>query len=152
MYVCEVNRNMSPLPVSLTGSVGVVSGVLPVHLILRTLTVLIRMNHPEVLEGDGHWRQRGEREPRGPGTVESWWEADRTFTVTVEFLLLPAELVIKLPVKLHLQHLCQHQVAAGVADFVRQQQIGCWTEGRKTADGSVSPPIESYICIYLFWT
>lgn len=38
--------------------------------------------------------------------------------VTIEFLLLLVELVIKLPVKLHLQHLCEHQVAARVADLV----------------------------------
>lgn len=132
----------------LTGSVGVVSGVLPVHLILRTLTVFIRMNLSEVLEGDGDWRQRGEHEPRGPGTVDCWYEGDRTFTATIEFLLLPAELVIKLPVKLHLQHLGEHQVAARVAAFVCQQQLGCWTERTKPADGSVSPLIKSYTCVY----
>lgn len=73
--------------------------------------------------GDKEGRvSRGAPAPLSPGARR---------IVTVEFLLLPAELVIKLPVKLHLQHLCQHQVAAGVANFIRQQQIGCWTEGRK---------------------
>lgn len=69
--MCGVNRNNRNIKAAsmivrssahftrqLTGSVGVVSGVLPVHLVLRTLAVFIRMNHPEVLEGDGHWGQR----------------------------------------------------------------------------------------------
>lgn len=37
-----------------TGSVGVMSGVLPVHLVLRAVAVFIRMDLPVVLEGDGH--------------------------------------------------------------------------------------------------
>lgn len=55
----------------LTGSVGVVSGVLPVHLVLRALAVFIRMNHAEVLEGDGHWRHSGVREPWRSATFDS---------------------------------------------------------------------------------
>lgn len=43
-----------------TGSVGVVSRVLPVHLVLRAVAVLVRMDHAVVLEGDGHWTQTGE--------------------------------------------------------------------------------------------
>lgn len=42
-----------------TGSVGVVSRVLPVHLVLRAVAVFIRMDHAVVLEGDGHWTQTG---------------------------------------------------------------------------------------------
>lgn len=81
--------------------------------------------------------RRGEPEPWGRGSFGSSPQADLTFTVAVELLLLPAELVIKLPVKLHLQHLREHQVAAGVADFVRQRQICCLTErGAKTPDGN----------------
>lgn len=37
--------------------VGVVSRVLPVHLVLGAVAVFIRMDHPVVLKGDGHWTQ-----------------------------------------------------------------------------------------------
>lgn len=49
-----------------TSSVGVVSGVLPVHLVLRAVAVFIWMNHPVVLKGDGHWTQTWEHRPSLP--------------------------------------------------------------------------------------
>lgn len=53
-----------------------------------------------------------------PSLIPSGFQQVLTFTVAVEFLLLPTELVVELAVKLHLQHLREHQVAAGVADLV----------------------------------
>lgn len=56
-----------------------------------------------------------------------------TFVVSVELPLLAAQLVIKLAVELHLQHLGQHQVAGGVAHIVHQQEVG----GGAEREGSV---------------
>lgn len=123
---------------SITSSVGVVSSVLPVHLILWAVTVLIRMDHTVILEGDGHWtgsknflkalftenwtvsvraQQSSLCKPgKNPKYLQKYFKfctlTDRwlvsTFAVPVELLLLPAELVVKLTVKLHLQHLSEH--------------------------------------------
>lgn len=41
-----------------------------------------------------------------------------TFAVSVELLLLPAELIVELAVELHLQHLGEHQVTGGVTSVV----------------------------------
>lgn len=46
-----------------------------------------------------------------------------TFVVAVELLLLTTQLVIKLAVKLHLQHLSQHEVTGGVRHPVNRQQV-----------------------------
>lgn len=58
-----------------------------------------------------------------------------TFVVSVKFPLLAAQLVIKLAVELHLQHLGQHQVAGGVAHLVHQQEVG---GGAEREEGGVS--------------
>lgn len=55
---------------------------------------------------------------RGPGSSQLQFLQVLTFTVTVEFLLLTAELIVKLAVELHLQHLGEHQVTARVANFI----------------------------------
>lgn len=47
-----------------TGSVGVMSCVLPVHLVLWAVAVFVRVNHAVVLEGDGHCRSRRQTEER----------------------------------------------------------------------------------------
>lgn len=54
-----------------------------------------------------------------------------TFVVPVKLPLLAAQLVIKLAVELHLQHLGQHQVAGGVAHLVRQQEVGGGADGEE---------------------
>ena len=41
-----------------TSSIGVVSGVLPINLLLRAVAVLIGVNHAVVLKGDGHCGHR----------------------------------------------------------------------------------------------
>lgn len=40
-----------------TSFVGIVSGVLPVHLVLRAVAVLIRMDHAVIFKGDGHYTE-----------------------------------------------------------------------------------------------
>lgn len=70
---------------------------------------------------------------QGPGSSQLQFLRVLTFTVTIEFLLLTAELIVKLAVKLHLQHLGEHQVATGVANFIRQQEF-CRRPARRTGD------------------
>lgn len=52
------------------------------------------------------------------GSSPSGFHQVLTFTVAVELLLLPSQLVVELAVELHLQHLREHQVTAGVADII----------------------------------
>lgn len=59
-------------------------------------------------------------------------ELEPTFAVSIELLLLPTELIVKLTVELHLQHLGQHEVRGGVREVLGQQEVPRRAEGQRT--------------------